>query len=166
MITQIVHFYFVATALPLLTVSLYDSFWKCLFKSLVGSFTTLEVWGLYAICNFHLIFRPLYTCWIKSVTKGRAIVWSYTGREPKSGGYFSKQTASHFICFFSSGGEASTHPEKVHTMSVGRVKSPLRVPLTVFLEVLFQGQHWPFSFLVAFLLQPAGLGLGYTVGQS
>ena len=31
--------------------------------------TTPELWGLYAICNFHLTFRALYTCWIKLVTK-------------------------------------------------------------------------------------------------
>ena len=30
--------------------------------------TIPELWGLYAVCNFHLIFRALHTCWIKSAT--------------------------------------------------------------------------------------------------
>ena len=31
--------------------------------------TIPELWGLYAVCNFHWIFIALHTCWIKSATK-------------------------------------------------------------------------------------------------
>ena len=79
--------------------------------------TTPELWGLYAIRYFHLIFRALHTCWINSVTKGKAIVWSYTGWEPKSGDYLrSREQATSFASSVRVG-KASSHPEKVHTMT-------------------------------------------------
>ena len=28
-----------------------------------------ELWGLYAVCNFHFIFKVLLTCYTKSATK-------------------------------------------------------------------------------------------------
>ena len=66
--------------------------------------TIPELWGLYAVCNFHLRFRALHTCWIKSGTKaGRCLILYWLGTQ--SGDYFSKQTVSHFICFFIWGGE-------------------------------------------------------------
>ena len=31
--------------------------------------TIPELWGLYAVCNFHLMFKVLPTCYTKSATK-------------------------------------------------------------------------------------------------
>ena len=31
--------------------------------------TLPELWGLYAVCNFHLMFKVLLTCYTKSATK-------------------------------------------------------------------------------------------------
>ena len=35
--------------------------------------TIPELWGLYAVCNFHLIFKVLLTCYTKSATKARPL---------------------------------------------------------------------------------------------
>ena len=35
--------------------------------------TIPELWGLYAVCNFHLIFKVSLTCYIKSATKARPL---------------------------------------------------------------------------------------------
>ena len=42
---------------------------ESLFKCPVGSSTIPELWGLYAVCNFHLMFNILLTCYTKSATK-------------------------------------------------------------------------------------------------
>ena len=58
---------------------------------------------LYVISTWYL---ELYILLNEVGYKGRAVVWCYTGWEPKSGNYFSIQTVSYFSCFFSLGGEA------------------------------------------------------------
>ena len=50
-------------------VILYDPLGKCPLSVRLVCSTIPELWGLYAICNFHLIFRALHTCWIKSATR-------------------------------------------------------------------------------------------------
>ena len=79
--------------------------------------TILELWGLYAVSHFHLIFRALHTCWIKSATKAGLL------SDPILVGNLilgiisqSRQRATSFA-FSVWVAKASTHPEKVHTMT-------------------------------------------------
>ena len=99
-------------------VSLYDPFGECLFKCLVGSFHHLpELWGLYAVCNFHLTFKVLLICYTKSATKARPL------SDPMLVGNSNLGTISLSRHWATSDalsvrvGKASTHPENVHTMT-------------------------------------------------
>ena len=55
--------------------------------------TIPELWGLYVVCNFHLRFKVLLTCYSY---ESRAIVQSNAGRKPKSGNYLPKQAPGYF----------------------------------------------------------------------
>ena len=77
--------------------------------------TIPELWGLYAVCNFHLMFKVLPTCYTKSATKalsdpmlvGNANLGTITlSRHQATSDALSVQV-----------GKASTHPENVHTMT-------------------------------------------------
>ena len=80
-------------------------------------FTIPELWGLYAICNVHLIFRALHTCWIKLATKVVPLSDPILVGNPNLGIISQSRQRATSFAFLVQVGKASTHPEKVHTMT-------------------------------------------------
>ena len=77
--------------------------------------TIPELWGLYAVCNFHLMFKVLLTCYTKSAMKAGPLSDPVLDRKSKSGNYLPKQALATFDALLVRVGKASTHPENVHT---------------------------------------------------
>ena len=77
--------------------------------------TIPELWGPYALCNFHLMFKVLPTCYTKSATKALS--------DPMLVGNANLGTISlsrHQATFDALSvrvGKASTYPENVYTMT-------------------------------------------------
>ena len=75
--------------------------------------TIPELWGLYAVCNFHLMFKVLLTCYTKSVMKADPVLVG----NPNLGTISLSRHQATFDALSVQVGKASTHPENVHTMT-------------------------------------------------
>ena len=79
--------------------------------------TIPELWGLYAVCNFHLMLEVLLSCYTKSATKAGPL------SDPMLVGNPNVETISLSRHWATSDalsvrvGKASTHPENVHTVT-------------------------------------------------
>ena len=79
--------------------------------------TIPELWGLYAVSNFHLMFKVLLTCYTKSATE--AGPWSdpmLVGNPNLGTISLSRHQATSDVRSVQVG-KASTHPENVHTVT-------------------------------------------------
>ena len=79
--------------------------------------TIPELWGLYAVCNFHLMLEVLLSCYTKSATKAGPL------SDPMLVGNPNVETISLSRHWATSDalsvrvGKSSTHPENVHTVT-------------------------------------------------
>ena len=114
--------------------------------------TIPELWGLYAICNFHWIFRALHTCWIKSATKAGPLSDPILVGNPNLGIISRSRHWATSFAFSVRVGKPQHSLRRYIPWVLAWFKVHLECLLTVFLEgfVYVQGQHWPFSFVVAF----------------
>ena len=78
--------------------------------------TIPELWGLYAICNFHLMFKVLLTCYTKSAMKARPLSDPMLGGNPNLRTISLSRHQATFDALSVRVGKASTHPENVHSM--------------------------------------------------
>ena len=79
--------------------------------------TIPELWGLYAVCNFHLIFKVLLTCYTKSATKARPLSHPMLVGNPNLGTISLSRHQATSNALSVRVGKASTHPENVHAMT-------------------------------------------------
>ena len=98
-------------------VILYDPLGKCLLSVRLVCSTIPELWGLYAICNFHLIFRALHTYWIKSATKAVLLSDSILVVNPNLGIISRSRQWATSLAFSVRVGKPSTHLESVHNLT-------------------------------------------------
>ena len=87
-----------------------------LFKCPVGSFHHPRTLGLYAVCNFHLMFKALLIYCTKSSMKARPLSNPMLVGDPNGTISLSRHLATS-DAFSVWVGKASTHPENVHTMT-------------------------------------------------
>ena len=78
--------------------------------------TIPELWGLYAVCNFHLMFKVLLACYTKSAMKAGPLSDPMLVGDPNGTISLSRHLATS-DAFSVWVGKASTHPENVHTMT-------------------------------------------------
>ena len=64
--------------------------------------TIPELWGLYAVCSFHLMFKVLLTC-TKSAMKARPLSDPKLVGNPNLETYLPKKALGYFRCAFSPG---------------------------------------------------------------
>ena len=76
-----------------------------------------ELWGLYAVCNFHLMFKVLLTCYTKSAMKARPLSDPMLVGNPNLGTISLSRHQATFNALSVLVGKASTHPENIHTMT-------------------------------------------------
>ena len=69
--------------------------------------------GLYVVCNFHLMFKVLLTCYTKSVTKADPVPVG----NPNLGTTSLSRHQATADALSVRVGKAATHPEKVHIMT-------------------------------------------------
>ena len=79
--------------------------------------TIPELWGLYALCNFHLMFKVLFTCYTKSATKAGPLSDPMLVGNPNLGTISLSRHEATFDALSVRVGRASTHPENVYTMT-------------------------------------------------
>ena len=79
--------------------------------------TISELWGLYVVCNFHLMFKVLLTCYTKTATKAGALSDPMLVGNPNLGSISLSRYQATFDALSVQVGKASTHPENVHTMT-------------------------------------------------
>ena len=79
--------------------------------------TIPELWGLYAVCNFHLMFKVLLTCYTKSAMKARLLSDPMLVGNPNLGTISRSRDRSTSDALSVQAGKASTHPENVQTMA-------------------------------------------------
>ena len=84
---------------------------------LLFPFTISELWGLYVVYNFHLMFKILLTCYTKSATKARPLSDRMLVGNPNLGIISLSRHQATFDALSVRVGKASTHPENVHTMT-------------------------------------------------
>ena len=87
--------------------------------------TISELWGLYTVCGFHLMFKVVLTC-TKSAAKARPLSEQMLVGSPHLGTISLSRHRATSDALSVQVGKASTHPENVHTMisrnsSVGEV---------------------------------------------
>ena len=84
---------------------------------LLFPFTISELWGLYVVYNFHLMFKILLTCYTKSATKAGPLSDPMLVGDPNLGtlSLSGHQATSDAVSVRV--GKASTHPENVHAMT-------------------------------------------------
>ena len=75
-----------------------------------------ELWGLYAVCNFHLMFKVLLTCYTKSATKARPLSDPMLVGNPNLGSISLSRYQATFDALSVWVGKA-THLENVQTMT-------------------------------------------------
>ena len=100
--------------------------------------TIPELWGLYAVCSFHLMFKVLFSCCTKSAVKAGPLSRPMLVGKSKSGNYFPKQAPGYFRCSFSPG-RKSFYPFRERTSRYipgGNAVASVRFH---FSEVHFQG---------------------------
>ena len=83
----------------------------------LGPCTIPELWGLYAVYNFHLVFKVLLTCYTKSATKAGPLSNPVLVGNPNLGTISLSRHWATFDAFSVRVGKASTYPENVHTMT-------------------------------------------------
>jgi len=76
--------------------------------------TIAELWGLYAVCNFHL---TLLICYTKSATKAGPLSDPMLVGNPNLGTISLSRHWAPFDALSVGVGKASTHPENVHMTS-------------------------------------------------
>ena len=81
--------------------------------------TISELWGLYAVCNFHLMFKVLLTCYTKSATNAGPLSDPMLVGNPNLGTISLSRHQATFDALSVRVGQASTHPENVRTMPAG-----------------------------------------------
>ena len=79
--------------------------------------TIPELWGLYAVCNFHLMFKVLLTCYTKSAMKAGPLSDPMLVGNPNLGTISLSRHQATFDALSAQVGKASTHPENIHTMT-------------------------------------------------
>ena len=84
---------------------------ESLFKCPVGSFHHPRTLGLYAVCNFHLMFNVLLTCYTKPAMKARSLSDPVLVGNPNLGTTSLNMHRATFDAFLVHVGKASTHPE-------------------------------------------------------
>ena len=77
--------------------------------------TIPELWGLFAVCSFHLMFKVLLTCCTKSATKAGPLSDPMLVGNPNLGTISRSRHRSTSDALSVQAGKASTHPENVHT---------------------------------------------------
>ena len=76
--------------------------------------TIAELWGLYAVCNFHL---TLLICYTKSATKAGPLSDPMLVGNPNLGTISLSRHQPTSDALSVRGGKGSTHPENVHTVT-------------------------------------------------
>ena len=79
--------------------------------------TISELWGLYVVCNFHLMFKVLLTCYTKSAMKAGPLSDPVLVGNPNLGTISLSRHQATFDALSVWVGHASTHPENIHTMT-------------------------------------------------
>ena len=79
--------------------------------------TIPELWGLYAVCNFHLMFKVLLTFYTKSAMKAGPLSDPVLVGNPNLGTISLSRHQATFDVLSVRVGKPSTHPENVHTMT-------------------------------------------------
>ena len=75
------------------------------------------LWDLCVVCNFHLMFKVLLTCYTKSVTKAGPLSDPMLVGNPNLGTISLSRHQATFDALSVGVGKASTHPENVHIMT-------------------------------------------------
>ena len=78
--------------------------------------TIPELWGLYAVCNFHLMFKVLLTCYTKSAMKAGPLSHPMLVGNRNLGTISLSRHQATFDALSVRVGKACTHPENVHSM--------------------------------------------------
>ena len=79
--------------------------------------TIPELWGLYAGCNFHLMFKVFLTCYTKPATKTWPLSDPMLVGNPNLGAISLSRRQATFDALSVQVGKGSTHPENVHTLT-------------------------------------------------
>ena len=79
--------------------------------------TISELWGLYVVCNFHLVFKVLLTCHTTSAMKAGPLSDPMLVGNPHLETISLSRHQATFDALSVRVGKASTHPENVHTMT-------------------------------------------------
>ena len=79
--------------------------------------TIPELWGLYAVCNFHFIFKVLLTFCTKLALKAGPLSDPMLAGNPNLGTISLRRHQTTFDALSVWVGKAPTHPENVHTMT-------------------------------------------------
>ena len=79
--------------------------------------TVPERWDLYAVCNFHLMFKVLLTCYTKSAMKAGPLSDPMLAENPNLGTISLSRHQATFDALSVRVGKASSHPENVYTMT-------------------------------------------------
>ena len=79
--------------------------------------TIPELWGLYAVCNFYLMFKVLLTCCTKSAMKAGPLSDPLLVGNPNLGTISLSRHQATFDALSVRVGKASTHPENVHMIT-------------------------------------------------
>ena len=93
------------------------STWRVSLSDQLLPSTIPELWGLYAVCNFHLMFKVLLTCYTKSALKARPLSDPMLVGNPNLGIISLSRHQATFDVLSVRVGKASTHPENVHAMT-------------------------------------------------
>ena len=80
-------------------------------------YTIPELWGLYAVCGFHLMFKVVLTCCTKSATKAGPLSHPMLVGNPNLGTISLSRHQATFDALSVRVGKASTYPENVYTMT-------------------------------------------------
>ena len=79
--------------------------------------TIPELWELYAVCNFHFMFKVLPTCHTKSAMKAGPLSNPILAGNPVLGTISLSRHQATSDALSVRVGKASTHPKNVHTMT-------------------------------------------------
>ena len=79
--------------------------------------TIPELWGLYVVCNFHLMFKVLLTCCTKSATKAGPLSDPMLVGNPNLGTISLSKHRATSDALSVQVGKVSTYPKNVHTMT-------------------------------------------------
>ena len=75
------------------------------------------LWDLCVVCNFHLMFKVLLTCYTKSVMKAGPLSDPVLAENPNLGTISLSRHQATFDALSVWVGKAATHPENVHIMT-------------------------------------------------